>query len=253
LDERSRSTELEKLAAAREAARLVEPGMLVGLGSGSTVDRLVEVLSETCPDASYAVASPATERTARDTGLQVVAFDSAARLDLAIDGADQVAPSGWLIKGGGAAHTREKILAAAAARFVVIVSSDKLVERLQPPVPLELLPFGVAATIAEIGNVRLRAHAPPTPDKGLIADFHGPIDNPLELACRLERQPGVVEHGLFPPELVDLVIVARDGGVEVTRVRAGSQTPPLLDVRSQHAHAQADPKREAPARSRERG
>jgi ribose 5-phosphate isomerase A len=252
MDERSRSAELEKLAAASEAARLVEPGMLVGLGSGSTVDRLVKVLAQTRPNAMYVVASPTTERAAEGAGLQVVSFDSAGRLDLVIDGADQVDPNGWLIKGGGAAHTREKILAAAANRFVVIVSADKLVERLQPPVPLELLPFGIEATISAIGNVRLRAQTPPTPDNGLIADFHGAIGDPRELARRVERQPGVIAHGLFPPELVDSVIVARDGDIEVAQVRGGGQTPALLAVRSSYGHAQTDPERQAPARSRER-
>jgi len=251
LDEHSRSTELEKLAAAREATGLVEPGMLVGLGSGSTVDRLVEALTQTCPAASYVAASPANERAAEDAGLQLVPFDSAMRLDLVIDGADQVDPRCWLIKGGGAAHTREKILAAAAERFVVIVSSDKLVERLQPPLPLELLPFGIEATISAIGNVRLRADTPPTPDNGVIADFHGTIGDPRALARTLDRQPGVVDHGLFPPELVDLVIVGRDGGVEVARDRRGGQTPPRLDVPSSYGHSPMDPEREAPARSRD--
>ncbi len=94
--------------------------------------------------------SPATEEAARALGLEVEPFSGAgalAELDIAIDGADQVAPSGWVVKGGGAAHTREKAVAAAARRFVVIVSSDKLVERLAPPVPLELLEFGLASTL----------------------------------------------------------------------------------------------------------
>jgi ribose 5-phosphate isomerase A len=249
VDEHSQSIELEKLAAAREAARLIEPGMLVGLGSGSTVNRLVRVLTEARPDASFVAASPSTHRAAQDGGLRVATF-AAETVDLAIDGADQVDPNGWLIKGGGAAHTREKILAAAANRFVVIVSSDKLVERLQPPVPLELLPFGVDATISAIGHVQLRAHTPPTPDNGLIADFHGALGNPREVARRLERQPGVVEYGLFPPELVDLLIVARDGGAEVARVPGGRRTASRLRVPSRYGHTQAVPDRAAASRSR---
>ena len=87
------------------------------------------------------------------------------QLDVAIDGADQVAPDGWLVKGGGAAHTREKAVAAAADRFVVIASSEKLVERLRPPVPLELLEFGLAGTLRRLGSVRLR-DVPSSPEGG---------------------------------------------------------------------------------------
>jgi len=139
------------------------------------------------------------------------------RLDIAIDGADQVAPSGWLVKGGGAAHTREKSVAAAADRFVVIVSSDKLVDRLAPPVPLELLEFGLAATLRRLGSVRLR-DVPRSPDGGVIADYTGEIDDPQELAARLSATVGVVEHGLFPATLVSEIAVAVDERVELRRV-----------------------------------
>jgi ribose 5-phosphate isomerase A len=86
--------------------------------------------------------------------LPLVALDAVVGLDLAIDGADQIDPSGWLIKGGGAAHTRQKIVVAAARRFIVIASSNKLVERLRPPLPLELLPFAPVTTMAAIGSTR---------------------------------------------------------------------------------------------------
>jgi ribose 5-phosphate isomerase A len=141
---RSPATDAEKRAAAWAAARLIRPGMTVGLGSGSTVAALVEVLAQAGPDACFVAASPATAATAEQHRLPLVALDSVAGLDLAIDGADQIDPSGWLIKGGGAAHTREKVVAAAARRFIVIASSNKLVERLRPPLPLELLPFAPA-------------------------------------------------------------------------------------------------------------
>jgi ribose 5-phosphate isomerase A len=135
------------------------------------------------------------------------------RLDVAIDGADQVAPSGWLVKGGGAAHTREKALAAAAQRFVVIVSSNKLVPRLTPPIPLELLEFGLGATLARIGQVRLR-DVPRSPDGGVIADFMEPFDDPGALARKLSLTTGVIEHGLFAPALVSEILVARGAEVE---------------------------------------
>jgi ribose 5-phosphate isomerase A len=120
------------------------------------------------------------------------------------------------VKGNGGAHTREKIVGAAAVRFVVIASSDKLVERIASPVPLELLAFGVAATLERLGHARLR-DAPPTPDGGVLADWLGPVGDPAALATRLDGTPGVVDHGLFPPELVSDVIVGRGSGA--TRVR----------------------------------
>ena len=132
----------EKRLAAEAAAELVEDGMVVGLGTGSTVAYLLPALAARGLDLRCVATSPATESAARELGLRVETFagaDAPARLDIAIDGADQVDPDGWLVKGGGAAHTREKAVAAAADRFVVIVASDKLVERLAPPIPLELL------------------------------------------------------------------------------------------------------------------
>jgi hypothetical protein len=103
--------------------------MTVGLGSGSTVACLVEVLAQARPDACFVAASPATAAAAQQHRLPLFTLDAVGDLDLAIDGADQIDPSGWLCKGGGAAHTREKIIAAAARRFIVIASSDKLVDR----------------------------------------------------------------------------------------------------------------------------
>jgi ribose 5-phosphate isomerase A len=139
--------------------------------------------------------------------------DALPRLDIAIDGADQVAPDGWLVKGGGAAHTREKAVAAAADRFVVIVSSDKLVKRLSPPVPLELLEYGLGATLSRLDTVRLRG-VPRSPDGGVIADYTGDFDDPQALAARLSGTVGVVEHGLFPAAMVSDVVAARGAQVE---------------------------------------
>jgi ribose 5-phosphate isomerase A len=212
------SVELEKRAAAEAAVAFAEDGMTVGLGTGSTVAYFLPALAERRLDVSCVATSPRTEEAALRLGLRVKPFDDLDRLDLAVDGADQVAPSGWLVKGGGGAHTREKIVAAAADRFVVIASSDKLVEALSPPVPLEVLAFGVEATLASLEPVRLR-DAPPSPDGGLIADYLGPVSEPAELASRLSAVPGVVEHGLFPPELVDEILVAAGDGVERRTVR----------------------------------
>ncbi len=151
-------------------------------------------------------------------GLTVEAFDHIDRLDMTIDGADQVAPDGWLVKGGGAAHTREKIVAAAADRFVVIADSSKPVAHLHPPIPLELLSFGLAATLRHLAVASLR-DVPPSPDGGVIADFEGEVGDPAVLAARLSATPGVVAHGLFPPQLVATVLVGRGTTVERTDFR----------------------------------
>jgi ribose 5-phosphate isomerase A len=215
------SHEGEKQIAAEAAAELVEDGMRVGLGTGSTVAFLLPALAARGLDLRCVATSEATERAARELGLGVESFsgaDAVGELDIAIDGADQAAPSGWLVKGGGAAHTREKAVAAAAARFVVIVSSDKVVEQLHPPVPLELLEFGLASTLRRLGDVELR-DAPRSPDGGVIADYTGSFEDPEELAAALSASVGVVEHGLFPPALVSDVIVARGEQVEHRRLR----------------------------------
>ena len=211
--------EREKRLAAEAAAALVEDGMTVGLGTGSTAGHFLVALAARGLDLRCVPTSPATEAAARRLGLHLLPFDDAgtvARLDIAVDGVDQVTPDGWLVKGAGGAHTREKIVASSAARFVVIASSDKLVERVVPPVPLELLAFGVATTLERLGQARLR-DTPPTPDGGLLADWVGPVDEPAELAARLDGTPGVVDHGLFTPELVSEVIVGR--GDRAQRVR----------------------------------
>jgi ribose 5-phosphate isomerase A len=207
------AVEDEKRAAAEQAAGLVEDGMTVGLGTGTTVAYLLPVLAARRLNLRCVATSPRTEQAARELGFSLELFDALDRLDLTIDGADQIDPAGWLVKGGGAAHTREKVVAAASDRFVVIGSSDKLVEAIAPPVPLELLPFGVRATLRALGPAELR-DVPPSPDGGVIADYLGPVEDPSDLADRLAAVPGVVEHGLFPPELVSEILVARDGQVD---------------------------------------
>jgi len=210
----------QKRAAAEAAAELVESGMKVGLGTGSTVAHLLPAIAARgLSGLRCASTSPETERAAVALGLDVEPLDALGELDIAIDGADQVDREGWLIKGGGGAHTREKIVAAAARRFVVIVSAEKPVPALSAPVPLELLAFGVQHTLALLSPARLR-EVPPSPDGGLIADYLGPVDDPARLARRLGATPGVVGHGLFEPELVSLVLIGEDDGV---RRRAGAK------------------------------
>lgn len=192
--------------------------MLVGLGTGSTVAFLLPALAERRLEIRCVATSPATEAHARSLGLDVLPFDSSPggmdRLDVAIDGADQVAPDLWLIKGGGGAHTREKVVATAADRFVVIVSSEKIVDRLSAPVPLEILRYGARATLREVAGATLRPGAELSPDGGLIADWYGEFDDPASLAARFDSVAGVVGHGLFPPALVSDVFVGRGSSVD---------------------------------------
>ena len=190
--------------------------MMVGLGTGSTAAYLLAPLAARQLDIRCVATSPATSQAALALGIEVVSFaglEAPARLDITIDGADQVDPAGWLVKGGGGAHTREKAVAAAADRFIVIVSANKLVDRLTGPVPLELAEFGLAGTLARLGEVTLRG-VTHSPDGGVIADYTGPFQEPKKLATWLSEMPGVVEHGLFPPAMVAEVIVGRDDGVE---------------------------------------
>jgi ribose 5-phosphate isomerase A len=205
----------EKRLAADAAAELVEDGMTVGLGTGSTVAHLLPAIAARRLSGIRCVAtSVATEQQARELGIPVEEFSQLERLDIAIDGTDQVTPDGWLIKGGGGAHLREKIVAAAAERFVVISDSSKPVERLSAPVPLELFAFGLRSTLARLGpEVELR-DVPASPDAGLIADYGGEIGDPAALAARLEADPGVAAHGLFPPDMVSAVLVGAGGTVE---------------------------------------
>lgn len=210
--------EREKRRAAEAAAELVEDGMTVGLGTGSTAAYLLPRLAARKLGIRCVATSPATSQAAQALGIEVLSFaglEAPARLDMTIDGADEVDPAGWLVKGGGGAHTREKAVAAASDRFVVIVSANKLVDKLTPPIPLELAEFGLAATLARLGSVRLR-DVTHSPDGGLIADYTGTFDDPGALATWLSATPGVIEHGLFPPEMVADVLVGR--GEEVERI-----------------------------------
>jgi ribose 5-phosphate isomerase A len=198
----------EKRLAAETAAELIEDGMTVGLGTGSTVAHLLPAIAARSLERIRCVAtSIATEEQARRLGIPVEEFSELERLDIAIDGTDQVTPDGWLIKGGGAAHQREKIVAAAAERFVVIADSSKPVDALASPVPLELFAFGLRSTLNRLGRTVMLRDVPPSPDGGVIADYGGEIGNPAALASRLDADPGVSAHGLFPPDIVSEVLV----------------------------------------------
>jgi ribose 5-phosphate isomerase A len=222
-----------KRAAAARAVELVEPGMRLGLGTGSTARHFVELLAGRVRvglDVVGVPTSESTRRTAEGLGIPLTTLDETPQLDLTVDGADEIAPDLAAIKGGGGALLREKIVAAASARMVVIADESKLVPALgRFALPVAVLPFGLAATRRAVeaaatasfcpGPARLRrtaqGHPFVTDDGHFILDLaleH--IADPPALALRLAGIPGVVEHGLFIG-LVAAAIVAGAGGVRM--------------------------------------
>ena len=227
-----------KLAAARAAVALVEDGMRLGLGTGSTASVMVRVLAERVAAEGLSLRCAATSRATADLaeslGLPIETLDGIGWLDMTIDGADEVDPHLHLIKGGGAAHLREKIVAAASDRMVVIADPAKVVEELGAfPLPVEVLEFGFETTrtlirralaALELGErdvlQRLKGSDPVVTDEGnLILDLHlRQIPDPVALARALSAIPGVVEHGLFLG-MCDLAIIGREDGSVVELAR----------------------------------
>lgn len=209
--------EAAKEATGREAATFVESGMRVGLGSGSTVRFTTIALGEAGLDIRCTATSVATEELARDVGLEVVTPDQIGALDIAVDGADEVDPRFNLTKGGGGAHTREKLVAQMSPRFIVVVDESKLVDHLGAfGTPLEVLDFApgvVSARVEALGSDELTTRDERSDNGNLLMDAHfDAIDDPEALARQLAAIPGIVEHGLFPASMVERVIVGADDG-----------------------------------------
>ena len=207
-----------KERAGRHAAGYVEDGMRVGLGTGSTVHWTIIDLGERRPDIICTATSLQTHELATSLGLTVVAPDEIGTLDIAIDGADEVDSSFNLTKGGGGAHTREKIVAQMAPRFIVVVDESKLVERLGPfGTPLEVLDFApgvVSRRVMAVGASAVTPRDGRSDNGNLILDAQfGTIPDPAHLAARLAEIPGVVGHGIFLAPLVERVVVAGVDGV----------------------------------------
>ena len=211
-----------KREAAERAARLVKDKMVVGLGSGTTVAEVVRAISKLKPSATFVPSSSSIQRLAGDLGLKLGSLDVHDKLDLMIDGADEVDPNFNMIKGRGGAHTREKIVAGAAKRVVIVVDRTKLIRKLgeRSPVPVEVLPFARAYTarrLAELGGepkLRMAVSGAPfvTDDGNYILDVKfRSVPKPAELEWKINRVPGVVENGLFT-DVADIVIVGYEGG-----------------------------------------
>jgi len=228
-----------KVAAAEQALRYVEDGMRVGLGTGSTAAKFVDALGRKVAGGLNVVCvatSQATQARAEALGIPMSTLDEQQFLDLTVDGTDELDGALRLIKGGGGALLREKIVATASASMIVIADASKQVATLGAfPLPLEVVPFGLAATRNMItalaadagceGELRLRTLTDGKPyitDNGnLILDCHfGRIDAPEELDEALKLVPGVVENGLFIG-IADLAIVAGSDGITVIGAEEG--------------------------------
>jgi ribose 5-phosphate isomerase A len=220
--------EAEKAVAALRALDEVENGMLVGLGTGSTMAYAIGELGARVAEGLMikAVATSAvSEALARSLGIELLSGSEVPRVDLAIDGADEIDPGLNAIKGGGGALLREKVVAASADRMIVIVDSSKPVERLgRFKLPLEVLPFASAWVKRALKNLgvdvdpRILDGAPYLTDQGnhvFDAPFNR-IDDPTGLAAALDKIPGIIEHGLFLTE-IDVVMIGRGNHVEIRR------------------------------------
>ncbi len=238
-----------KFVAAKRAADLVESGMRVGLGTGSTAAWLVRCLGEMVREEGLKFKGvPTSTRTAalaRDVGIEVISLDEARWLDITIDGADEFDSDLNLIKGGGGALLQEKIVATASDQMVVIADIGKEVETLGAfPLPCEVIPFGWQTTKALVEEtliqmdvlgrnttLRMNGDAPFVTDEGnYILDCHlKRIGNPRQLAMVLNQMPGVVENGLFI-DICDVVVIGfGDGRVELRDINAGTVEEERLD------------------------
>ena len=223
-------TEVAKRLSGREAAKLVKDGAVVGLGTGSTAAYAIEELGRRIREEGLHILGIPTSYQALDlarrNAIPVRTLDDVDRVDISIDGADEVDPEKNLIKGGGAAHTQEKIIDSLADFFVTVVDDSKLVNRLgeKYPVPVEVIPMALAPVMRRFqaigGNPVLRTavkkDGPVITDQGnFVVDVRFPsIEDPQGLESTLNNIPGVVENGLFI-KLADLVIVgiSKDGTV----------------------------------------
>ncbi len=215
----------QKQAAAAAAVEYIKDGMVVGLGTGSTAAKMVDLVGEKVKNGLDIIAVPTSEATAKQAknlGINVVGFDKVQVIDLTIDGTDEVDPEMRLVKGGGGAHLREKIVASLSDRMIVIAESKKMVSQLGAfKLPVEVIPFaadalmpkmealGCKPAIREGNGIPFR-----TDENNLIIDCaFEQIDDPEELALVLSLMPGVVEHGLFI-DLADIVLIGTEDGIK---------------------------------------
>ena len=210
----------KKRRAAEAAVSYIESGMVLGVGTGSTVTQLIEVLKDRKIQLSGAVSSSSqTSAKLRAAGYEELELNTSGDLDLYIDGADEATRTRALIKGGGAALTREKIVAAAAQRFLCIIDDSKLVNTLGAfPLPVEVIPMArsyIAGRIERLGGHPVWRREVVTDNGNHILDVHGLlIEDPCAMECAIDQIAGVVTVGLFARRPADLLIVGSERGVE---------------------------------------
>ena len=213
----------KKRAAARAALEFIQPGVTLGVGTGSTVNCLIEMLPEVRDQIDRVVSSSkATTQLLEQQGFKVNTLNETGDIDLYIDGADESNKHLQLIKGGGGALTREKVLAAAARRFVCIIDDSKLVGMLGKfPLPIEVLPMAqelVARRMLKMRGQPVWREGFVTDNGNHILDVHDlQIVNPIDMEARINRIPGVVTVGLFAERPADILLIAADDGVREMR------------------------------------
>src|SRR5271154_2889877 len=220
------SSAANKRRAAEAAVPYIKSGMVLGIGTGSTVNELIDVLKDRKIQLSGAVSSSRqTSDRLKLARIPELDLNAAGDLALYIDGADQATADGVLIKGGGAALTREKVVAAAAARFVCIIDDSKLVEVLGAfPLPVEVIPMArsyVARRLVKLGGQPVWREGVVTDNGNVILDVHRlPLADPMAMEDAVNRIAGVVTVGLFAWRGADVLIVAGDDGVKTLNLAA---------------------------------
>ena len=213
----------KKRAAAKAAMEFIQPGTTLGVGTGSTVSCLIEMLPEVRDLIDRVVSSSrASTKLLEEQGFEVLTLNETGDIDLYIDGADESNKHLQLIKGGGGALTREKVLAAAARRFVCIIDDSKLVGMLGAfPLPVEVLPMAqelVARRMLKMRGQPIWREGFVTDNGNHILDIHNlQVANPIDMEARINRIPGVVTVGLFAERPADVLLIADDAGVREMR------------------------------------
>ncbi|WP_454781612.1 ribose-5-phosphate isomerase RpiA [Legionella sp. WA2022007384] len=209
-----------KMKAAKAALQYIEDDMVVGVGTGSTVNFFIKELATIKHRIDACVSSSkATEALLRKEGLPVIDLNSVQDLPIYIDGADEVTEHGEMIKGGGGAHTREKIVAQVAEKFICIVDNSKLVKHLGNfPVAVEVLPMArslVARQLVQLGGDPEYREGFVTDNGNIILDlFNLTINEPMDMEERINRITGVVENGIFAHRTADIILLASQDGVK---------------------------------------
>jgi ribose 5-phosphate isomerase A len=214
----------KKRNAAKAAMEFIEPGMTLGVGTGSTVNFLIEMLPEIRDKIDRIVSSSkASTALLEKNGFEVSTLNETGDFDIYIDGADESNKRLQLIKGGGGALTREKVLASAARRFICIADDTKMVGMLGSfPLPIEVLPMAqavIARSIVKLRGQPIWREGFVTDNGNHILDIHDlQISNPLEMEARINRMPGVVTVGIFAHRPADILLIGDDDGVRETRI-----------------------------------